>query len=69
MMQIINGHIAKWECAQIIKIFLHRNFIVDVIDYSTEFIPKVNYDFVLDIHSNLQAIAPFVSKNVLNYYM
>ncbi len=61
---ISNAHTNQWECLQIAKTFLNLGYSVDVISWDNQkFIPKKNYSFFIDIHSNLERIAPFLSQN------
>ncbi len=61
---ILNGHTNVWECRDIVNSFLEEGYIVDVIDWkNNKFIPKTKYDYIIDIHSNLERLAPYLNKD------
>ncbi|MCQ8894112.1 MAG: glycosyltransferase [Methanolinea sp.] len=59
-------HTNTWECLQIAKTWLNHGFNVDIIDWDNHsFVPKKDYDVFIDIHSNMERIAPLLKKNCL----
>lgn len=62
-------HSSRWECWQIGQTFLNHGYIVDVIDWcNKDFVPKYDYDFFIDIHDNLERIAPLINKDCLKIF-
>jgi hypothetical protein len=60
---ILDGHSNRWESREIARILVHLGYRTDVIDYNDGgFRPEHEYDVVLDIHSNLQRLAPFLPR-------
>ncbi|WP_419911899.1 glycosyltransferase [Hoeflea sp.] len=54
-----NGHTNKWECRQIAHLLVEAGYTTDVIDFRNKrFVPEKQYDVVIDIHHNLQRLAP-----------
>ena len=63
---ISNSHTNQWECFQIAQTFLDLGYEVDVIDYTNEeFIPKKDYSFFIDIHSNMERISPYLNSDCI----
>lgn len=59
-----NYHTNQWECLQIAKTFLNFGYSVDIINWNDrEFIPKQDYSFLIDIHSNLERLTPLLNSN------
>jgi len=59
-----NSHTNKWECLQIAKTFLGLGYRVDVINWDNQkFIPNKNYSFFIDIHSNMERLAPLLNQD------
>jgi glycosyltransferase involved in cell wall biosynthesis len=59
-----SSHSNYWECFQIAQTFLNFGFRVDVINwYDKTFIPKKDYAYIIDIHSNLERLFPYLSKD------
>lgn len=64
--QVINLHTNIWECLEISKIWRENGFAVDIIEYQNcNFTPKKEYDFFIDIHTNLERLAPLMSKDCI----
>jgi len=60
------GHSAFWECKEIVNIFNRMGYDVDVINWSdNSFLPAKKYDVIIDIDSNLQRLAPFLSNETV----
>jgi len=58
------NHTNTWECLQIAKIWANKGYNVDVIDWDNDvFIPKKKYEVFIDIHSNMERIAPLLDKD------
>lgn len=58
-------HSNNWECQQIANIFLEYGFKVDIINWNNRhFVPKYNYDYFIDIHNNIERLAPFLKNSV-----
>ncbi len=56
------GHSNRWESREIGRLLAELGYIVDVIDYrDTAFVPRISYDVIIDIATNLQRLAPLVS--------
>lgn len=59
-------HSNLWESREIVRIFNELGFDVDAIDWvNTSFYPKKNYAIIFDMATNLQRLAPFLSKDVI----
>ena len=57
-------HSNRWECKQIAKTWIKYGYNVDIIDWdNSTFLPKKDYSIFIDIHSNMERIAPFLGKN------
>lgn len=66
---ISNDHTNQWECLQIAKTFLNLGYEVDVIDYTNyNFVPKKHYSFFIDIHSNMERIAPLLNTDCIKIF-
>lgn len=62
-------HTNPWECLIIAEILLERGFAVDVIDWTdTTFMPRKNYVAVIDVHQNLERLAPLLDKNCVKIF-
>jgi hypothetical protein len=62
-------HTNPRECLTIAEILLERGFIVDVIDWTdTKFKPKKKYDIIIDIHQNLERLAPCLPKTCIKIF-
>jgi len=60
------SHTNTWECLQIAKIWLNHGFNVDVIEWdNSSFIPKKDYHVFIDIHSNMERLAPLMREDCL----
>ena len=58
------SHTGTWECRQIANTWVKYGYNVDVIDWdNTFFIPKKEYSVFIDIHSNMERIAPLLEKS------
>lgn len=63
------SHTNEWECYEIAKIFLEQNFAVDVIEWNNQtFTPKKPYDVFIDIHQNIERLAPTLGSNCLKIF-
>ena len=61
-----NVHSNMWECREIAQTFLDLGHAVDVIDWEDrDFVPKKQYSVLIDIHNNLERLAPFAGKDCL----
>lgn len=59
-------HTNVWECWRIAQTWRELGFAVDVIDYTdTRFKPQKPYDVCIDIHSNLERLAPLLPPDCL----
>lgn len=55
---IANAHTHHWESTEIARLFLHRDYALDIISYrNTIFAPKHTYDAFVSARTNLQQIA------------
>ena len=60
------SHGNYWECSQMARTFLDLGYEVDVIDWNDDrFVPKKDYAVFIDIHSNMERIAPFLREGCL----
>jgi len=60
------SHSNYWECFQMARTFLGFGYAVDVIDWTNnKFLPKENYDVFIDIHSNMERLAPLLGAKCL----
>jgi len=65
----LNGHTNRWECQEIVKIFLNIGYNVDLIDWRNEkFIPRKKYSICIDIHNNLDRLATYLDKNCIKIF-
>lgn len=57
------SHTNQWECKQIANTWVQHGYNVDIIDWdNSTFLPKKDYLFFIDIHSNLERLAPILGK-------
>lgn len=60
----LSGHTNRFECREIARIFVERGYAVDVIDWTNKkFVPKKHYTYCIDIHDNLERLAPLLNKD------
>ena len=58
------SHSNQWECKQIAYTWVNHGYNVDIIDWdNATFLPKKDYFVFIDIHSNMERIAPLLGKN------
>lgn len=58
------SHANQWECMQIADTWIQYGYNVDIIDWdNSTFFPKKDYSVFIDIHSNMERIAPLLGKN------
>lgn len=58
------NHTNEWECHQIAQTYLDLGYDVDVIDWQNDrFLPRKEYAFFIDIHSNMERLAPILNKD------
>lgn len=58
------SHTNQWECKQIANTWVKHGYNVDIIDWdNSTFLPKKDYLFFIDIHSNMKRIAPILRKD------
>lgn len=63
---ISNQHTHYWESAEIARLFLQRDYAIDVISYrNTWFMPKHAYDVFISARTNLQQIAERLNPNCI----
>ena len=63
---LFTAHSNMWECMEITRTFLGLGYSVDVIDYDdATFVPKRDYSVFIDIHSNMERLAPMLNKDCL----
>jgi glycosyltransferase involved in cell wall biosynthesis len=61
-----SSHTNYWECTQIAQTWLDIGYTVDIIDWdNNSFIPNKDYAVFIDIHSNMERIAPYLKKDCL----
>jgi len=61
-----SSHTNQWECVQIAQSWMDKGYSIDVIDWNNDhFIPKKNYSVFIDIHSNMERLAPLMKENCL----
>lgn len=66
---ISKTHSNEWECLQIANIFLNLGYNVDIINWTNnKFLPKKNYSFFIDIHSNMERLAPILNKDCIKIF-
>jgi len=59
----LHGHSNYWGAQNIANTFLERGYSVDVIDFdNSDFVPKKQYAYFVDIGANMGRIAPLLSK-------
>lgn len=57
-------HSNQWECHEIARIWRDFGYTVDVISWDNKtFKPTKKYDFFIDIHSNMERIAPLLDPD------
>ena len=60
-------HSNYWECREIARIWALNGFNVDIIDWDNKvFTPKKDYSFFIDIHSNMERLAPDLPSDCVN---
>jgi hypothetical protein len=56
-------HSRYWECQDMANAFLEEGFAIDVIRFTNHsFMPRQNYDFVIDVRRNLERLAPMLGQ-------
>ena len=61
---VLDAHTNRWECMQIARTFLERNYEVDVIDHDDlRFLPQKNYAYFVGTHANFDHIAPILNSD------
>jgi len=61
-----NVHSNMWECTEMARTFLDLGYSVDVIDWDdADFVPKKDYSIFIDIHSNMERLAPMLRSDCL----
>jgi len=61
-----NVHSNMWECTEMARTFLDMGYSVDVIDWDdADFSPKREYSVLIDIHSNMERLAPKMPADCL----
>jgi glycosyltransferase involved in cell wall biosynthesis len=59
----LGNHGNYWTARYIAQTFLERNYIVDVINWeNTTFTPRKKYAYFIDIHNNLERLAPLLGS-------
>jgi len=62
-------HTNPWECLTIAELLLERGYTVDVIEWTnTAFLPKKKYDVVIDVHNNLERLAPLLGRECIKIF-
>jgi len=57
-------HTNYWECHEIARLFLEKGYDVDVINWNNfSFKPKKRYNIIVDIHKNIERLAPLLGDN------
>jgi glycosyltransferase involved in cell wall biosynthesis len=57
------SHSNQWECKQIADTWIKYGYNVDIIDWNNStFLPKKDYSVFIDIHSNMERLAPLLGK-------
>lgn len=57
------SHTNYWECLKIAEVWNASGYAVDVINWhNNDFVPKKDYSFFIDIHSNMERIAPYINQ-------
>ena len=57
------SHTNQWECKQIANTWVKYGYTVDIIDWDNAiFLPIKDYSVFIDIHSNMERIAPLLGK-------
>jgi len=58
------SHTNMWECQQIAETWVKHGYNVDIIDWDNKsFLPKKEYSVFIDIHSNMERLAPILGKD------
>ena len=58
------SHTNMWECQQIAETWVKHGYNVDVIDWDNKsFLPEKEYSVFIDIHSNMERLAPILGKS------
>lgn len=62
--QDFTSHTNRWECQQIASTWSKYGYNVDVIDWdNSTFLPKKEYSIFIDIHSNMERLAPILGRD------
>ncbi len=57
------SHTNQWECKQIAKTWIKYGYNIDIINWDdSTFLPKKDYSVFIDIHSNMERIAPWLGS-------
>jgi hypothetical protein len=58
------AHTNRWECLNIATVWREFGYAIDVINWDNKyFTPKRKYSAFIDIHSNMERLAPLLNKN------
>lgn len=60
----LDGHSNRWECQEIVRQFVDRGYIVDVIDFDNiNFMPKHKYTYCMDVDFNLERLSKRLNQD------
>jgi len=67
---VLDAHTNRWECMQIARTFLEREYDVDIIDGTNKtFVPKKSYEYFIDESGqNMNRVAPFLSSDCIKIF-
>lgn len=67
---VLDAHTNRWECMQIVRTFLDKQYAVDLIDLSdSNFVPKKQYVYFLDVGTNMERIAPLLNRDCVKIFL
>jgi glycosyltransferase involved in cell wall biosynthesis len=67
--EVLYAHANYWTSAEITRLFVELGYEVDVIEVDNEiFIPKKNYRYFVDIHANMERLAPLLPRDCVKIF-
>jgi glycosyltransferase involved in cell wall biosynthesis len=65
----LGGHAHYWVTNFMVRSFLKRGYEVDIISWQNHtFKPRKKYNFFIDIHSNIERLAPLLDKDCIKIF-
>lgn len=67
--EVLYAHANYWTSAEIVRLLAEMGYEVDVIEVDNDkFVPKKPYAYFVDIHANMERLAPTLPKNCIKIF-